>query len=125
MAETEFWQALTRLCKERNTSPSAVAKTLGFAAGSPTAWKKGAQPSLHAIGSLATYFDVPMEVFYGLPDRSKEKSPAGNPEEDMDNLVKFALFGPEPISDEVFQMVKDFARIAAERERQEKMKKEE
>ena len=123
MPESDFWKALKQLCEERGTTPSAVAKELGFSSGAPTVRKRGARPHMFTVGKLAEYFDVSMNVFYGAPIETT-KSPTGNPEEDMDNLVKFALFGPEPISDEVYQMVKDFARIAAERERQEKLKKE-
>lgn len=121
MEETEFWKALQALCKERGTTPTAVAKELGFSTGSPTGWKRGAVPSMTTIGKIAMHFGVGMERFYGLSETEKAPTePAGASEED----IRFALFGDAPITNEDYENVKAFAEIVAEKARRRQKKEE-
>ena len=76
--ENVFWEAFTAACKERNTSPSAVARALGLSSGSPTAWKRGATPNAFTIAQIASYLECPMQKFYGLVEpEQKENQPTG------------------------------------------------
>lgn len=125
MEENVFWERFYLLCKKNKTTPSAVARELGIAAGSPTAWKRGARPTVDAIGKLALFFGVKMEYFYGLSELEEETKkapaePAGASEEE----VRFALFGDAPITDEDFENVKAFADIVAEKARKRQKKTE-
>lgn len=119
MEENVFWERFYSLCKKNGTTPSAVARELGIAAGSPTAWKRGAKPTLEAIGKLALYFDTPMEYFYGIggPEKETKKAPAGEPTEAGDEYLRFALFGDAPISDADMEAVRTFAQMLAEKAR--------
>lgn len=76
--ENVFWEAFTAACKEKNTSPSAVARALGLSSGSPTAWKRGTTPNAFTIAQIASYLDWPMQKFYGLVEpEQKESQPTG------------------------------------------------
>lgn len=121
MEENVFWERFYSLCKKNGTTPSAVARELGIAAGSPTAWKRGAKPTLEAIGKLALFFDTPMEYFYGLggPEKETEKAPA-EPAGASDEDIRFALFGDAPISDSDMEAVRTFAQMLAEKARKKK-----
>lgn len=120
MAETDFWVALKKLCEERGTTPTAVARELGFSTGSPPAWKKGAVPSMTTIGRIAAHFGVPMETFYGLAETEKAPAePAGVTEEQ----IRFALFDGGEISDEGYAKVVEFAKMVQALERQQKLSK--
>ena len=120
MEETEFWKALQALCKERGTTPTAVAKELGFSTGSPTGWKRGAVPSMTTIGKIALYFGVGMERFYGLAETEKAPTePAGATEEQ----IRSALFDGGEISDEGYARVVEFAKMVQALERQQKLSK--
>ena len=116
MEETDFWKALKALCKERGTTPSAVARELGFSSGSPTVWKRGATPSMFTVGKLAEFFGVDMGVFYGATPETK-KAPSDISEGDLDGIVRFALFGDAEISDDDYESVKLFAKMLAEKAR--------
>lgn len=121
MPETEFWTAFKELCDQNGTSPNAVAKELGLASGSITAWKNGRKPQFTTIGRLASYFGVGMERFYGLSETEKAPTePEGATEED----IRFALFGDAPITDEDYEDVKAFAEIVAEKARRRQKKEE-
>lgn len=123
---TVFWDTFTEACKARGTTPSGVAKALGLSSGSPTAWKRGATPNAFTIAEISRFLDWKMERFYGTTEGmqdfldtqgQKEKAPG---EGANDDDVKFALFGTTEISDELFERVKQMARIAAEMEAREK-----
>ena len=119
---TLFWDRLTAICEERNQTPSRVCRDIGLSSGNPPAWKAGRVPSMAIIQKIARHFHVQDRYFLD-EDYETKKAPAetaGVTEGDL----KFALFGDAEISDETYRMVLDFARIAAERERQEKKKKE-
>lgn len=48
-----FYDNLKRLCKERGTSPSAIAKQIGLGNSAATYWKRGAIPKHDTILSIA------------------------------------------------------------------------
>lgn len=121
MPETEFWRAFKELCDQNGTSPNAVAKELGLASGSITAWKNGRKPHFETIGRLASYFGVDMGVFYGLAET--EKVPTGEPAGATEEQIRFALFDGGEISDEGYAKVVEFAKMVQALERQQKLNK--
>lgn len=107
--KNQFWETYVKACKERKTSPSAVAKALGLSSGSPTAWKRGATPSIGTIFKISSYLDWPYEEFIGVSEdleewleehnkklAEKENSHSGELDR---NAIKFALFGTDEIDD--------------------------
>lgn len=120
MQETEFWRAFKELCDQNGTTPNAVAKELGLASGSITAWKNGRKPQFGTIGRLALYFGCGMERFYGIAETEKAPTePAGATEEQ----IRFALFDGGEISDEGYAKVVEFAKMVQALERQQKLSK--
>lgn len=70
-----FWTNLLNLCNEANTTPTAVVKELGIAAGSVTKWKNGSAPRGTTLQKLANYFSVSVEYLLDKPE-----TPALSPE---------------------------------------------
>ena len=67
-----FWENYSNLCAKLEKSPNAVAKDLGIASGSVTAWKNGTVPHTSTLNKIAEYFGVTAGYLLGY-----EKSPAG------------------------------------------------
>lgn len=67
-----FWEIFYALCKEKGTSPNAVAKDLELSSGSVTFWKKGKTPQYNTLKKIADYFGVTVEYLLG-----NETLPAG------------------------------------------------
>lgn len=110
-----LYNRIEELCRERNISITQMCREAGVPRANLTELKKGRQQSLGmtAIGKLSLYFNVDMGYFYGGPREAKE--PATDPEEATENLIRFALFDGAEVSDEDFELVKNFARMVAER----------
>ena len=53
-----FWNNFVTLCNKNNTTPTAIANTLGIAIGSITKWKNGAVPRDTTLKKIADYFNV-------------------------------------------------------------------
>lgn len=64
-----FFDAFKHLCDERNISPNAVGKKIGFSSGSITSWKKGTLPKFEARLKIADFFQVPVTVFLTEKER--------------------------------------------------------
>ena len=57
-----FWNNFVALCNKNNTTPTAIANTLGIAIGSITKWKNGAVPRDTTLKKIADYFNVPVSA---------------------------------------------------------------
>lgn len=105
--KNQFWETYVKACKERKTSPSAVAKALGLSSGSPTAWKRGASPNIDTIFRISDYLDWPYQEFIGISEDlenwlegyEKKQKERSRPENLDKNAIKFALFGSDEIDD--------------------------
>ena len=53
-----FYENLKRLCEERGTTPTAVAKAIGISTSMTANWKKGGMPRGDTLQKLADYFGV-------------------------------------------------------------------
>lgn len=72
-----FWDIFFNLCIKEGTTPSAVVKELGIAAGSVTKWKNGTVPQGVTMQKIASYFNVTVDYLLGnAPAPEEEKSPA-------------------------------------------------
>lgn len=65
-------QILENLCKSRNTSISALEKTLNMSNGS---LKKGGRINCDRLLQIANYFDVSMEYLMGVEEIKKAPAP--------------------------------------------------
>lgn len=53
-----FYENLKKLCDERGTTPTAVAKAIGISTSMTANWKKGGMPRGDTLQKLADYFGV-------------------------------------------------------------------
>lgn len=92
-----FYENLKRLCEERGTTPTAVAKAIGISTSMTANWKKGGMPRGDTLQKLADYFGVStdhllrhdyvnlrfdLQLFGANPQ--EEKAPAAKAEEDAE-----------------------------------------
>ncbi len=89
-----FYEKLNNLCKERGTSPTAVALTLGFSTSASTTWKNAkGMPRSSTIKKITEYFGVPITYFNDDPE--KEKAPGNMPEAEDELIRLINLMPPE------------------------------
>ena len=60
-----FWTIFFDLCKNKGTSPNAIAKLLGFSSGSVTSWKNGKVPHHGTLLKIAEHFGVSVDYLLG------------------------------------------------------------
>lgn len=61
-----FYDIFSKLCKEREISPSAVARSIGLTTATPTYWKRGSIPKGDTLQKLADYFGVSVDYLLDL-----------------------------------------------------------
>lgn len=66
-----FWDNLVKICKEVNTTPTAVVNALGISGGSITKWKQGSVPRDTTLLKIADYFGVTVEYLLGKEEKEK------------------------------------------------------
>ncbi len=61
-----FYERLHLICKEKNTTLTAVLKELGLSTGNTGAWKKGQLPKGDALAAIADYLGTSIDyIIYG------------------------------------------------------------
>ncbi|MBQ6381876.1 MAG: helix-turn-helix transcriptional regulator [Clostridia bacterium] len=88
-----FFERYTQLCKEKNTTTTAIGTSLGFSKATISAWRNNrTQPKGASLERLAAYFGVSTDYLLG-------KSDLREPEKQFDDvqMVKIALFGTEDV----------------------------
>ena len=104
--ESTFFSRFEDLCKERNTTPNAVAKAIGAASGSVTAWKRGTAPRNTTLAKIAAYFNVSTDYLLGHSAGSN----------DVLASADIAFYGEyQELGEEQKQTVRDMVRIMLER----------
>ncbi len=63
-----FYENLKRLCSQRGTTPTGVAKAIGISTSMTANWKKGGMPRGDTLQKLAVYFDVSVDYLLGKED---------------------------------------------------------
>lgn len=108
--ETFFWRRLTELCRERDTTPTAVTKAAGLSTGNVTYWKNGRIPNQKIIATLAEYFGVEPGYFVAETEKAPDSE---EPRAITREEIKHALFGADAdrISDEKLNEVLRYAEI--------------
>ena len=61
-----FYENFKRLCSERNTTPTAVAKAMGISTSMTANWKKGGMPRGDTLQKVADYFGVSTDSLLGV-----------------------------------------------------------
>lgn len=59
-----FYEQLNRICKQKNTTPTAVTKKLGYSSSKVTAWKNGSIPKQEILVNLADCLGVNTKDFF-------------------------------------------------------------
>jgi transcriptional regulator with XRE-family HTH domain len=79
--------------KERNITAKQISESTGIKSSSFTGWKKGDyEPSYGSIVKIASYLKVSPEFLQDGFEKQKEKSPADEAEDSIDDFT-FALSG--------------------------------
>lgn len=110
--ENTFFERYSDLCRRDGKSPNGVARELDIPSGSITAWKRGVTPRNSTLVRIAEYFGVTTDYLVGKncqPPQSRL----------TDEEIKFALFGGDgPVTDAMFEEVRQFAQYVKFREGQ-------
>lgn len=69
-----FYDNLKRLCKEKGTSPSAIAKQIGLGNSAATYWKRGSLPKYETVLSIAAALDCDPWTLVPAPHQSTPES---------------------------------------------------
>ena len=63
-----FYENFKRLCSERGTTPTAVAKAMGISTSMTANWKKGGVPRADTLQKVADHFGVSVSYLLGVVD---------------------------------------------------------
>ncbi len=63
-----FYDSLKKICDQKGTTPTTVAKSLGLSNSIATSWKKGRRPRIDTVQKIADFLQVPVE---SLMDQDK------------------------------------------------------
>lgn len=99
-----FYETLKMVCKERNTSVSAMLKELGLSTGSTGNWKNGQLPKGEILIQIANYLDTSIDYLIFGEYRT-------NLTEEQLHLLELYEQTPERAK---YKVVCDFERIVAE-----------
>ena len=92
----EFWKNFLKYCNKIGKSPNAIAKELGIASGSVTAWKNGTIPHATTLNKIADYFSISVACLLGY-ENEKEKNSANTEFSEKDIMLVEAYHKSEPV----------------------------
>lgn len=85
------YAAFERLCKDNDTTPTAISLKLGLKKGNTTSWKNGGNPSVDILIKLAVELDCSTDYLLGLDDvpnrRGIKLNKAENLKKDIDEAL--------------------------------------
>lgn len=79
-----FWENLSKLCAENNTSPTSVIVDLQLSRGSVTSWKNGKVPHHSTLLKIADYFNVSVDYLL----TGQKETPTAESDERKTELMK-------------------------------------
>lgn len=79
-----FWEILSKLCAENNTSPTSVITELQLSRGSVTSWKNGKVPHHSTLIKIADYFGVTVDYLL----TGQKETPTAEGDERKTELMK-------------------------------------
>ncbi|MCL2053894.1 MAG: helix-turn-helix domain-containing protein [Oscillospiraceae bacterium] len=77
-----------KICKEKNTTPSAVTAKLGLSSGSVSNWKRGVIPNGEALLKLADYLECSTDYLLGRTNTPVLKKSLTEDEQELLNTYK-------------------------------------
>lgn len=107
-----FWERFTLLCAEKGTKPNPVAKELGFASSTVTAWKNGSTISSDKLKAIADYFNVSTDYLLGKTE--KRQAPEGLTAKDLDTLARIKYL--QEHSPEDYALIKNLIETLANKQ---------
>lgn len=112
----DFFTNYERLCKDRNSTPTTVAKQLGFSSATVNRWRYGAIPNGKMLNTLADYFNVSVDYLLGNTDI--RNSPYNqSPKE----IAMMALFGGDTeVSEDMWNEVVEYVDYVKAKHRRKK-----
>lgn len=105
-----FYENFKRLCSERGTTPTAVAKAMGISTSMTANWKRGGVPRSDTLQKVADYFGVSTSYLLGnvpldlqrFAEKEKEPTVTVDPKllslidsmsaEELEDLERYAEF---------------------------------
>lgn len=85
-----FYDKLSKICAERKTSPTAVAKELGLSTGAPNRWVNGGKPHRSTLLKISEYFGVEPSYFDETAPEPAT-APAGAAGGNREVIARFAV----------------------------------
>jgi repressor LexA len=87
-----FWENLISLCKEHNTTPNAVCKSIGLSTATATRWRSGSVPRDTTLSKIADRFGVPVSRLLENEDGIVSSSDSETQPLDRENLRMVTLY---------------------------------
>jgi len=97
-----FYDNLKAICKEKKTSPSAVALAIGINKSNATKWKAGQMPKMDNVIAMAEHLQVSI---WDLIDKEKPATKSDEPNLELMKLLEIA----NQLTPERRNMLEDFA----------------
>lgn len=69
-----FYDNLKKICKAKNTTPTAILKELGMSTGNTGKWKNGGVPSADAVYKIAKLLNVSVEFLLAGEENTQAMS---------------------------------------------------
>lgn len=83
-----FIENLKRICTEKNTSPTALCKSLGYSTSKVGAWYNGSLPKERVMIELANALDCSVMDFFVDEEDLEEEEPLSDDELDILNIYR-------------------------------------
>ncbi len=99
-----FYEQFHKICKEKNTTVTAVVKALSLSSGNMTNWKNGRKPKTEIAMKIANHLGVSVEYLMGNDEIIDSQKPKISEAD-----IKVALFGgDDKDADKKFEDVKRY-----------------
>lgn len=82
------YAVFNKLCKENNTTPTALALKLGLSKGNTSSWKKGGNPSADVLIKIADELDCTIDLLLGRSKKRLSLDKLSDDEQKLINIYK-------------------------------------
>jgi transcriptional regulator with XRE-family HTH domain len=91
MVNMAFYERLSEVCREKNTTPTTIAKSLGIATSAPVKWKTGTIPNGETLAKIADYLNVSVDYLLGRSEDKKIRPTEDIDESDLSEREQYLL----------------------------------
>lgn len=74
IANKTFYERYNNVCKQKKTSPSKIAESIGLSKASVNHWKKGSSPKAEIVIKLTKELNTTSDYLLGLSDTEKAEN---------------------------------------------------